>query len=132
MTRKRKPQRKPRLPKEKEKAIVARRVAGMPVRDIAEAEGVAPTTVSKVMARNGPLIQRLTDEHQGALIEAYGEAIHRLRKDLCSNSAAARISAAGQLLRYITAADRLKAVQQANAGVSLAQVFQVYAEVVRG
>jgi len=121
-----------RLSRTKEEAIIRRRLGGEGVVEIGEAEGVAPTTVSKVVKRNVALIARLSEESEEQLSRIHAAALKAIEKDLGSRSRAVRQGAAVIGLKYITAPAKLQAAQEQGAGVNLAQVIQIYAEVVRG
>lgn len=117
----------------KAKRVVAAALAGRTTRQIAQAEGIAPRTVTNVMRREAALIARLTDENESKLIAMYGVAIREMAKDLKSKSAGTRHDARQALLKYITAADRLRVAQDTAAGnVTLSEVLLVYGRSIRG
>lgn len=118
---------------ERAKRVVKAALAGRTTRQIAKDEGIAPRTVTNVMRREAALIARLTEENEGKLVAMYALALRGLAKDLASSSAGARHDARVALLKYITAADRLRAAEQPQAGnVTLSEVLVVYGRLMRG
>jgi len=118
---------------ERAKRVVKSALAGRTTRQIAKEEGIAPRTVTNVMRREAALIARLTDEYEEQLIKMYGVALRMLAKDLASAAAGTRHDARQALLKYITAADRLRVQgEQAAGNVTLSEVLMVYGRLVRG
>lgn len=118
---------------ERAKRVVKAALSGRTTRQIAKDEGIAPRTVTNVMRREAALIARLTEEHEDKLVAMYGLALRGMQKDLASASAGARHDARVALLKYITAADRLRAAEQPQAGnVTLSEVLVVYGRLIRG
>lgn len=117
---------------ERAKRVVKAALAGRTTRQIAKDEGIAPRTVTNVMRREAALIARLTEENEDKLIAMYGLALRGLAKDLASASAGARHDARVALLKYITAADRLRAAEQPQGNVTLSEVLLVYGRLIRG